>query len=84
MLEKHDRGGSKIKVRRDYRSQMAFVKLIQIFSNVWSSSSSSFSNLLTTFRHRYHYFSIKKGPLKGILGISNEEMKVKFHYFWEK
>ena len=46
------------KVRRDIDHKWPLVKSIEIFSYVWSSSSSSFSNLLTTFRHRYHYFSV--------------------------
>ena len=62
------------------------VKLTEIFSNIWSSSS--FSNLLMTFCHRYRYFSVIltliKGPFKSTFGISNEEIKVKFRYFWEK
>ena len=54
------------KVRRDYRLQMAVSKIdrnyLDIKLYICSSSSSSFSNLLTTFRHRYH----EKGHLEGI------------------
>ena len=55
------------KVRRDYRSRSR-LDMIDIFVNAndFSSSSSIF-----------HHFTIKKGIFKGILGISNEQIKVK-------
>ena len=63
---------------------------IEILPYVWKSSSSSFSSLLMTFRHRYlffhffslffHYFTIKKG-LFHPKGLNPARRSCKFSLF---